>query len=172
MDSGTSETIEAAVERWGGLLRRAALRFGLMGPDLDEVIQDFRIRLWKALERPHEKNPADSPSYVYRSAMSAALDLVRRRRSGPLGNSVEVEQVGNMLAARTAALMDEEDAQVAALGRALDRLLIERRVAVRLHLDGKNRDDIAAYTGWSEAKTRNLLYRGLADLKAFLQAEA
>lgn len=164
-----SSAIEAAVERWGGLIRRAALRHGLAGPDLEEVVQDLRIRLWRALGKPNEKNPTDSASYIYRAAMSAALDLLRRRRAGPLGRPVELELVSDTLPARGGDSGDDEAAQVATLGRALERLLPERRVAVRLHLEGKSRPEIAELTGWNEARTRNLLYRGLADLKALLE---
>ena len=39
---------------------------------------------------------------------------------------------------------------------------------MRLHLQGYHRDEIAGLLGWSEAKTRNLLYRGLDDLRALL----
>jgi RNA polymerase sigma-70 factor (ECF subfamily) len=34
-----------------------------------------------------------------------------------------------------------------------------------MYLAGYPREEIAALMGWSEAKTRNLLYRGLADLR-------
>ena len=163
-----STAIESAVERWGGLIRRAAMRHGLAGPDIEEVVQDLRIRLWRALGRPNEKNPAESASYVYRAAMSAALDLLRRRRAGPLGHPVALELVSETLPARGGEPTDDEAAQIAALERGLGRLLIERRIAVRLHLEGKGRDEIRTLTGWSEAKARNLLYRGLADLKAIL----
>jgi RNA polymerase sigma factor (sigma-70 family) len=163
-----SAAITAAVERWGGLIRRAAIRHGLVGPDIEEVVQDLRIRLWRALGRPSEKNPTESASYMYRAAMSAALDLLRRRRAGPLGRPVPLEVVSETLVVKGGEPADDEAAQIAALARALDRLLTDRRIAVRLHLSGKSRDEITAVTGWSEAKARNLLYRGLADLKAIL----
>ena len=38
-------------------------------------------------------------------------------------------------------------------------------MVVRLHLAGYHRDEIARLLNWTEAKTRNLLYRGLADLR-------
>src|ERR1700675_3385004 len=97
----SSPAIEAAVVRWGGLIRRAALRHGLAGADIEEVVQDLRIRMWRALERPSENNPTDSASYVYRAAMSAALDLLRRRRSGPLGRPVALEAVSDRLPSRS-----------------------------------------------------------------------
>jgi DNA-directed RNA polymerase specialized sigma24 family protein len=42
---------------------------------------------------------------------------------------------------------------------------------VRMHLMGHSREEIARVLGWSEAKTRNLLYRGLADVRERLLAE-
>jgi RNA polymerase sigma-70 factor (ECF subfamily) len=167
-DSASIE-IETAVERWDGLIHRVAARHGMNGPDLEEIVQDLRIRLWRALQRGGEKNPAASPSYVYRAAMSAALDLLRRRRAGPLGRPVELDLVSDTLLARGADSADDEAEQVTALGCALEQLMPERRLAVRLHLDGKTRDAIAELTGWSEARTRNLLYRGLADLRTHLE---
>jgi RNA polymerase sigma-70 factor (ECF subfamily) len=40
-----------------------------------------------------------------------------------------------------------------------------------MHLAGYPREEIARLMGWTEAKTRNLLYRGLADLRERLTAE-
>jgi RNA polymerase sigma-70 factor (ECF subfamily) len=45
-----------------------------------------------------------------------------------------------------------------------------RRAVVRMHLAGYERDEIAELLGWSEPKTRNLLYRGLADLREILES--
>ena len=52
-----------------------------------------------------------------------------------------------------------------ALDRALSDLVSSRRGVVRMHLAGYPREEIADLMGWSEAKTRNLLYRGLEDLR-------
>ena len=54
---------------------------------------------------------------------------------------------------------------VAALDRALALLVSSRRAVVRMHLAGYPREEIADLMGWSESKTRNLLYRGLDDLR-------
>lgn len=51
---------------------------------------------------------------------------------------------------------------------AVDTLAPARRVAVRMYLSGYEREEIAELLGWSEAKTRNLIYRGLADLRRCL----
>jgi DNA-directed RNA polymerase specialized sigma24 family protein len=39
-----------------------------------------------------------------------------------------------------------------------------------MYLQGYAREEIAQLLRWSEAKTRNLLYRGLDDLKRQLEA--
>jgi RNA polymerase sigma factor (sigma-70 family) len=61
---------------------------------------------------------------------------------------------------------DVEARELAAqIDAALETLPADRRVAVRLHLAGYDRDDIARSLGWSEARTRNLVYRGLEDVR-------
>jgi len=53
----------------------------------------------------------------------------------------------------------------------VDGLAPPRRAAVRLYLDGYRREEIAELLHWSDARTRNLLYRGLADLRTVLIAQ-
>jgi RNA polymerase sigma-70 factor (ECF subfamily) len=55
------------------------------------------------------------------------------------------------------------------MDEALETLAVDRRVAVRLHLRGQSLAEIARITGWTSGKARNLLYRGLADLRASLE---
>ena len=57
------------------------------------------------------------------------------------------------------------------MARAIDEIPASRRPPVRMHLAGYPREEIAKLMGWTEAKTRNLLYRGLADLRERLTAE-
>ena len=56
------------------------------------------------------------------------------------------------------------------LEQAIDTLDAPRAVAVRLHLAGYDRSEIGELLGWTEPKTRNLIYRGLADLRDRLRA--
>src|SRR5206468_481750 len=53
---------------------------------------------------------------------------------------------------------------------ALARLPDNRRRAVGLHLEGWSSQEIGDLLGWTEAKARNLLYRGLGDLRERLKA--
>jgi len=44
-----------------------------------------------------------------------------------------------------------------------------RKTVVKLYLLNMNLSEISAYLNYSQAKTRNLLYRGLSDLKEVLK---
>jgi DNA-directed RNA polymerase specialized sigma24 family protein len=80
-DSGDlrDEALEALLRRSAEQVRRLASRYGL-DDRVEEVFQEVRIRLWKS--GAGHGNLADAPaSYVYRTALSAAVDLLRRRRA-------------------------------------------------------------------------------------------
>jgi len=160
-----SSALETLLLRYGNLIRWAGRRSHLDEADLDEVLQDVRVRLWRA--RPSEAQlEATSASYVYRTAMSAAVDLVRRRR-GRTEELVDDQAVDP----RADAAARAEKADTASLvHQAVDRLSDSRRPVVRMYLAGYDRHEIARLLGWSEAKARNLLYRGLEDLRAALKA--
>jgi RNA polymerase sigma factor (sigma-70 family) len=46
-----------------------------------------------------------------------------------------------------------------------------RRRAVGLHLQGMTKQEIGDLLGWTESKARNLVYRGLQELREQLRAE-
>jgi RNA polymerase sigma-70 factor (ECF subfamily) len=47
----------------------------------------------------------------------------------------------------------------------------EQRRAVGLYLQGMTSQDVADLMGWTEPKSRNLIYRGLKDLRKSLREE-
>jgi len=162
-----SAAIEQLVGRWVGIIRSAAARYHLAGSELDELMQDTRIRLWRMLER-EGPSATVSPGYVYRAAISAAIDLVRRSRVEHKKHNVTLELVSSELEDPGSVSVAEEQEILARLERALQDIPAARRPAVRLHLSGRHLDEIAQIMGWSRAKARNLLYRGLADLREHL----
>jgi RNA polymerase sigma-70 factor (ECF subfamily) len=177
MDTGAdraSSVIEAVVARFRRMVRSVGVRRGLVDADLDEVLQDVRIRLWQAGERgkPIEELGA---SFLYQVATSAALDVLRRRRSRRAEQSVAIDAEATEQREQTApGPSPHEDVErselQAQIDAAVESLAIDRRVAVRMHLAGYDRDDIARALGWSEARTRNLVYRGLEDVRRRLAA--
>jgi RNA polymerase sigma-70 factor (ECF subfamily) len=165
-----STAVDAVVTRFGGMVRQVGRRHRLGEAELDEVLQDVRIRLWRS-QQSGEQVEHVSASYVYRTAMSAAVDLLRRRRSRRADSTVPIEAHGDRLPDGPAASPDA-DLAVSELARqvarAIETISAARRPVVRMYLAGYPREEIADLLGWSEAKTRNLLYRGLADLRTRL----
>lgn len=166
-----SSVLEDIVRRFGSFMRRTAHRHGIDVAELDDVVQETRIRLWKALDTPEKVRQAPA-SYIYRTTMSAALDFLRRRRSRREDSidhqpqSVVDLQFVTPRGADSATLEgDVKDA----LDRAVNLLVESRRGVVRMYLAGFDREEIADVLGWSEAKTRNLLYRGLGDVRQTLE---
>ena len=161
----SSLALDRVVRKFEGRVRAVGRRFDLPSSDLDELYQEIRIRLWKALDGP-ERIDALSGSYVYRTATSAAVDLIRRRRKSggqvPLDPNLQEANPSNPVSQQEAREAGEE------VSRALKRLGHRRRPVVRMYLAGYSHKEIADVLGWSHGSTRNLLYRGLADLRADL----
>lgn len=166
-----SSTIAEIVGRFQTMVKSVGSRHGLVDSDLHEVMQDVRIRLWNAARRG-ERIEQFNTSYVYRTATSAALDFLRRGR-GALSDSVAPEAVEQELpsGARTPEdemLASELETRILA---AVESLQPPRRAAVRLYLSGYEAAEITRLMGWTEGKTRNLLSRGLANLRERLREE-
>jgi RNA polymerase sigma factor (sigma-70 family) len=164
-------SIERVLERFREVALRAGAAHGLSGTDLDEVLQDVRIRLWRAAAGSGNKLDTLTAGYIYRAAASAALDLLRRRRAHREHDLDHA--VLDALAAVEDTAGPEEDLIAAdtlrQVGAALEEVAPNRRAVVRMYLLGYSREEIAALLQWSEAKTRNLLYRGLDDLRRRLR---
>lgn len=166
-----SPALAAALQRFNGHVQSIARRYGIAPEEREELVQEVRIRLWRALAT-EDRISGVPASYVYRAAISAAVDLIRRQRARrevyvdhgrPSGEAVfgrsELEDLPERgeLAERVAA--------------SVDQLLDSRRPVVRMYLAGYKLEEIAALLGWTAARTRNLLYRGLGDLRELLQRQ-
>jgi RNA polymerase sigma-70 factor (ECF subfamily) len=169
------DDFEQLLARYGRLLRAQIARHcaGRSGIDIGEVEQDARLRLWNAMREKEVRDPA---SYIYRVAVSATIDAVRKviaRREDPLPDPGD-EGEGASLPADPAASPDamlERKEIAAAVAGAIESLQPSRRQAVALHLQGFTLGEIAALLRGSEAKVRNLVYRGLEDLREILRSK-
>ena len=165
-----SDELESLVLRFARFAGRIAHDRGLHHEDIDELLQELRVRFWRA----RKEGLLDlSANYVRRAAISAALDIIRRRRVDRNVSLDDDEAGARPLATAVAGpaelLEQSELAQRVAL--AVDGLAPSRRAAVRMYLNGYRREEISELLKWSDAKTRNLVYRGLADLRAVLLAQ-
>jgi RNA polymerase sigma factor (sigma-70 family) len=111
-----------------------------------------------------------SASYVHRTATTAAVDLIRRKRVGGERFPLDPDLPNGTPSNPETRLEAQEAAE--RVSTALEKLDERRRPVVRMYLAGYGHKEIAGLLGWSTAATRNLLYRGLADLRADLAAMA
>jgi RNA polymerase sigma factor (sigma-70 family) len=166
-----SPALESIVARFAERVKYIGVQHGLAGSDVEDLVQEVRLRLWKALESG-EKILAAPASYIHRTAVSAALDLLRRRRAkretpARLSRPSGLAMLGESASADRLVEQLELQEQIA---WAVQSLIPARRSVVKMYLAGYSREEIADVLGWTEAKTRNLLYRGLADLRERLTA--
>jgi RNA polymerase sigma factor (sigma-70 family) len=173
------ERFDELLSQYGSYLRSVVRRVcsSALGISADEVEQDARIRLWHALKR--ERNITDPASYLYRIAATAAVDAMRRvraRREDPLADGSEHEVTSPAEGAASPAAGQRSPEELAAdrqiahqISAALAQLPDQRRRAVGLHLRGFNSTEVGGILGWTEPKARNLIYRGLGDLRELLR---
>jgi RNA polymerase sigma-70 factor (ECF subfamily) len=164
-----SPALDAVLRRFAGLVRGVGRRHRLDDHEMDELVQAVRVRLWRA-RGSGEQIEAAPTSYVYRTAITAALDVIRARRDA---KEERIDTMNPAAAATFGAVAGPEGTLEAEelstiVATAVTTLTPSRRPVVRMYLAGYDKAEIADLMGWSEAKTRNLLYRGLADLRQAL----
>jgi len=161
--------LTALVHDYGRLIAQAIRRVvGNAGmPDVADIEQLVHVALWQQLRREqHIEYPA---SYVYKAAVREAVRAVRRYRARaeePL-ESAPLQVAGPTT--RADRLTDARRVQDA-LAEALQAMAPDRARAVRGHLAGFNVEELMKLYGWTYQRARNLIARGMADLRTELRA--
>lgn len=174
------ERFNAVVEEFGILLRRAIVRLCPhdKGLQFDDIEQEARMRLWRALQA--EREVTNYASYLYRIAATATIDAMRRvqaRHEEQLHILTEQTADDGKIMIAPAPVRDSPEHLAEsreALGKvmsAVAKLPDEQRRAVGMYLEGMTSQDVADLMGWSEPKSRNLMYRGLKELRKSLREE-
>ncbi len=144
--------------------RRDTFRAGL----LQDIEQEVLLDIWKQLSRGQT---IEFPtSYIYTAAYRESLRVLRReasREMEPIDDSPaeEIPAVGDPFQSLAA----KECFREIILG--LKRLAPDRAAAVRAHLAGFGLQELMVQQGWSYQKARNLLCRGMDDLRRALSQE-
>jgi RNA polymerase sigma factor (sigma-70 family) len=174
------ERFNAVVDEFGVLLRRAIVRLCPhdKGLQFDDIEQEARMRLWRALQA--ERDVTNYASYLYRIAATATIDAMRRvqaRHEEQLQVFTAEGIDGVEVVIPPAPLKDspermaESREAIGKVSAAVARLPDEQRRAVGMYLEGMTSQDVANLMGWTEPKSRNLIYRGLKELRKSLRAE-
>lgn len=134
----------------------------------EDLVQVALIRVFE-IRRKSEGERSFSSSYLWRVAYSALIDEIRRLR-----RRKETDLTDEDL--EREAKVHDPDPEAAVAGtqigegiqQCLQKLVISRRKAMTLYLQGHSVPSAAEVLGFSPKKTENLVYRGLQQLRECL----
>jgi RNA polymerase sigma-70 factor (ECF subfamily) len=169
IDEEKIREFEVIINRFSRFVKANIQKFNVQksGIDPDDILQEVKIKIWKVLE--DEKKIENYASYIRKIVDSSIIDQLRRakREKGIFINEkhkLVSEQKSNYLVHISSDINAKE-----IIGRAVDLLIESRRKVVKMFLLNMTIEEIAVYLKWTRDKTRNLLYRGLSDLKKILK---
>lgn len=167
-DSSKEELFKELIDRFARFIYSHIQKYHLsrFGLDAEDIAQDIRLKIWKVIR---DKRPIHNyASYIKKIVDSSVIDQLRkcRREEGV----IYAEKANIISEIQTGYWAQHRDQRYFRLviGKALCTLLESRRRAVQLYLLNMSIEEIALLNGWSQDKARNLLYRGLNDLKCYL----
>lgn len=168
---GSQAPLDAVdLDRLRAQLMRAVQRVcpAWLSAQREDIVQAALLRVLNSLKE-RESNPRLPASYIWKAAYSVTVDEIRRARRRP---EVPLEELppAESVAGATAGPYDVQVLRElgAAIRECLTRLGEARRVAVGFHLMGHKVGEMVTLLGWDEKRLRNLLSRGLADLRCCL----
>jgi len=169
-DENKERELAALLEEFSLFIKAHIRKFRVInfGIDVEDVAQDVKIKLWKILR--DEKKISNYPSYIKKVVDSSVIDHLRKhRRDENIVLHEKAKTISESARTYTADSGSETGDSRESLGRALDRLIESRRAVVQLYMLNFSIEEISEHFRWSQHKTRNLLYRGLADLRRILK---
>jgi RNA polymerase sigma-70 factor (ECF subfamily) len=168
-DRNKEKEFEALVNRFSRFIKVHIQKFNLQkyGLDPDDISQEVKIKIWKVLH--DEKEIKNYASYIKKIVNSSVIDHLRKlkREEGIFNHEkqIRISEQQNYYCPD----ISEDKHMKEVIGKAVDLLLESRRKVVKLFLLNLTIEEISIFLNWTKDKTRNLLYRGLSDLKAILK---
>jgi len=163
------DEFKVLINNFANLIRIHINKFNLpkFGLDPEDIAQEIKIKIWGILRS--EKEIGNYPSYIKKIVHSSVIDVLRKRkRDEGIYSYVKQNKISETRKDYAAELQNEEYYKEI-IAAAVDSLIESRRRAVKLFLLGMTIEEISTFYSWSQHRTRNLLYRGLADLKKMLK---
>ena len=151
------------------IVARLGRRFGLRRDNFlvqEDIAQEVRFDIWKQVARGQV---IDFPAtYIYTATIRETVRALRRvttREMDSLDEDGAIDDVAD--GADPFKILAAKD-QFRAIQSGIRGLTPERQAAVRAHLSGFQFQEMMDMHGWSYQKVRNLVARGMADLRAGL----
>lgn len=150
---------ESTFEKYKPLIRSAISKYNYRnyGIEDDDLIQEIRIRLWRACK--HEIDYRRISSYIRKIVDSVIINYLNNARK-------EITVLKNTESVFSEFRSSETENIVF---ECVNSLIDSRRMVVTMYLRGFTIPDIALSLKWTQAKTYNLYIRGIRDLRAKLK---
>jgi RNA polymerase sigma factor (sigma-70 family) len=129
----------------------------------DDIEQNVLTALWRAM--PDEQTPSNPSSYLYRAAVRETVRAMKGLRNKP---TVELDADQRDPQPTPERLLQSQELG-GTIREALGTLSRDRRRAVQAHLMGFEVKEIMTMRNWPYNKARNLIARGMADLRRELE---
>jgi RNA polymerase sigma factor (sigma-70 family) len=162
--AGREGRFEGMVRQYGRLISSVVARVGGRATSLfrEDIEQQVLIELWRQVDREQK---IDHPSsYLYKAAVRETVRVLRRELSREVVPDGGQEARGGESPYQSLAGKE----QAALVEECVASLASERQRAVRAHLSGFDVQEIMAMHGWPYQKARNLVARGMAELREAL----
>jgi len=156
---------EAIINKFSRFVKANIQKFNVQksGIDPDDILQEVKIKIWKILE--NEKNIKNYASYIRKVVDSSVIDKLRRLKREKIIYLYEKYKWISEYKSSYFPKISGDNKEKHIISEAVESLIESRRKVVKLFLLNMTIEEISTYLKWSKDKTRNLLYRGLSDLK-------
>jgi len=166
-NNSKNSEIEKIVQRFSEFIKLNIQKLNPenLGIDSDDIAQEIKIKLWKILKS--EKKIKNLSSYIRKVIYTTTIDVIRKTRKErehffTKGKEMALKRMSPENSAHQKEIRE-------AVENALESLKEPRRQVVKLYLLEMNINEISDFLNFNKDRTRNLLYRGLADLKEKLK---
>ena len=166
--------VEKTIKKYSNLIKKVIRETSpdICQFDMDDIEQEINIIIWKEFIK-NEKKIYSPYSYIRRIAYTTTSRMMKTvsKRKLFIVEEQEREQeklnlIGNI---HSYGKQFSEEELMKIINEAIDSLVEARGKVIKMHLMGMHLNEIAEFLDWSEGKVRNLLYRGLKDLKEQLR---
>jgi len=159
------DDFENLVKNFTGLIYFHIKKFSLSNNSLDyeDISQDVILKLWKVMK--NEKKIKHYSSYIKKVVNSTIIDYLRKSRRQKKTISFKMQE---KIAEKRIPFNKGNDPKnnlKKMIYEAVENLIESRKKVIKLYLLDLSIEEISILLNWTENKTRNLLYRGLSDLK-------
>ena len=162
--AGDTRAFEDLVKAYQRMVAGVAWRYGIRQADLEDVVSEVFVKLYRNLHRFRPEHPFST--WLYRLSANHAVDHIRRRRK-ERGRTEMPAQIADPAAGASAGLESDERARL--LREALVDLSTPYREAIELvYVEGLRVDDAAQRLGVPSGTVKTRLMRGREALRRVL----